>query len=100
MKRIGLIGGLGPQATIDYYGRITSFFHEYNKSLSTPEIVIFSVDLAELFELVEAEKWDWLVYMLKTKLAALKGAGANFAAITANTPHIVSTGWRSSRRCR
>lgn len=89
MKTIGIIGGLGPEATVDYYKRITSFFHEYNRSLSTPEIIIYSIDLAELFELVEAERWEWLTYMLKSKLMSLRNAGANFAAISANTPHIV-----------
>lgn len=89
MKRIGIIGGLGPEATQDYYKHITAYFHQYNQSLSTPEIIIYSVDIAELFELVSAKRWESLVDWLVSKLLALKNAGADFAAISANTPHIV-----------
>lgn len=47
MRKIGIIGGLGPEATVDYYKRITTFFHHYNQSLATPEIIIYSIDLAD-----------------------------------------------------
>lgn len=89
MRKIGIIGGLGPEATVDYYKRITAFFHHYNQSLSTPEIIIYSIDLAELFQLVEEQRWGLLATMLTTKLTSLKNAGADFAVISANTPHIV-----------
>lgn len=89
MKKIGIVGGLGPEATVDYYKRITSFFHHYNQSLSTPEIIIYSVDLAELFSMVSEQQWDALVAWLVSKLTALKNSGADFALISANTPHIV-----------
>ncbi len=89
MKKIGIIGGLGPEATVDYYKRITGFFHERNQGLSTPEIIIYSTDISELFGFVESQRWSALADWLVAKLAALKGAGADFAAISANTPHIV-----------
>ena len=86
MKKIGIIGGLGPEATADYYRRIVSYFHGRNQSLSTPEIIIYSVDIAELFKFVADKRWDSLVDWLISKLTALKSAGADFAAISANTP--------------
>lgn len=89
MKTIGLIGGLGPEATADYYRRITSFFHAHNGSLSTPQIVIYSVDITQLFALVAARRWEELSAWLASKVAALASAGADFAAISANTPHVV-----------
>jgi aspartate racemase len=89
MKRIGIIGGLGPEATVDYYRRIVHFFHEHNHSLSVPEIVIFSADISELFQLVGDEDWDALVEWLLLKVRGLEAAGADFAVISANTPHIV-----------
>lgn len=89
MKKIGIIGGLGPEATADYYKRIVRFFHERNGNLSVPEIIIYSVDMTELFALVAARRWDDLTAWLADKAAALKLAGADFAAISANTPHIV-----------
>lgn len=88
-KTIGMIGGLGPEATIDYYKRIVDFFHERNQSLSSPEIVICSVDISRLFRLVDEQRWNSLVEWLVEKIVSLKNAGADFAAISANTPHIV-----------
>lgn len=89
MKKIGIIGGLGPEATIDYYKRIITHFHQCNQSLSVPEIIIYSVDMAELFGFVEAARWDELAAWITAKLSALAKAGADFAVISANTPHIV-----------
>jgi len=89
MQKIGIIGGLGPEATVDYYKRIVQFFHEHNQSLSTPEIVIYSVDIAELFKLVADQQRDALAKWLTSKVVDLKNAGADFAVISANTPHIV-----------
>ena len=89
MKQIGIIGGLGPEATIDYYKRIVEHFHARNQSLSVPEIVIVSVDIPRLFAMVGASEWETLAAWLADKVAALQAAGADFAVISANTPHIV-----------
>ncbi len=89
MRKFGIIGGMGPEATVDYYKRIVQFFHQHNQGLSTPEILIYSTDITALFSLVEDQRWDALEQWLLEKVAALKQAGAEFAAISANTPHIV-----------
>lgn len=89
MQKIGIIGGLGPEATADYYKRIVAFFHNHNQSLSAPEIIIYSVDIAELFKFVSEGRWKPLAEWLTSKVVALNSAGADFAVISANTPHIV-----------
>lgn len=89
MKHIGIIGGLGPEATIDYYKRIVEHFHARNQSLSVPEIVIVSVDITRLFALVDAQEWETLAAWLADKVGGLQAAGADFAVISANTPHVV-----------
>lgn len=72
MQKIGIIGGLGPEATADYYKRIVGFFHEYNQSLSAPEIIIYSIDIAELFKFVSEQRWEPMAEWLASKVAALK----------------------------
>lgn len=89
MKKIGIIGGLGPESTLDYYKRITSFFQQHNQNFSTPEIIIYSVDMSELFAYVADQRWQALADWLASKVTALKNAGAEFAVISSNTPHIV-----------
>jgi aspartate racemase len=84
---VGLVGGLGPESTIDYYRRILA---ECEKAGSTtaPSIVIDSLDVGTALGLVERQRPALVEYLLAS-LRRLAGAGVDFAAITANTPHIV-----------
>jgi len=88
MKTIGIVGGLGPEATVDYYQRLIKAFHVPG-SLAAPEIIIYSVSLEEVFDLVGKREWNHLIYLLGAKIKALHKAGADFAVISANTPHVV-----------
>ena len=47
MKTIGLIGGLGPESTVDYYKKIISSFNTKHADLAYPEIIIYSANLNE-----------------------------------------------------
>jgi len=88
MKQIGIIGGLGPESTVDYYKSIIEAFRT-DGSLAAPEIVIYSVNLEEVLGLVARQEWNSLVYLLVAKIKALHRSGVDFAVISANTPHIV-----------
>lgn len=88
MKRIGIIGGLGPESTVDYYKRIIEGLRSEG-SLAAPEILIYSLDMEEVLGLVSRQEWPSLVHLLTAKLKALQRAGADFAVIASNTPHIV-----------
>jgi aspartate racemase len=88
MKCIGIIGGLGPESTVDYYKSIIEAFRT-ERSLSTPEIIVYSVNLEEVLALVSRQEWPSLIYLLGAKIKALYRAGADFAVISANTAHIV-----------
>lgn len=87
MKRIGIIGGLGPEPTIEYYKIITGYFQE--RRTAHPRIIIYSMDVEELRALFEAERLDEVVETLSEGIGALHRAGADFALMAANTPHIV-----------
>ncbi len=87
MKKIGIIGGLGPEPTVEYYKIITGHFQ--GKGARTPRIIIYSMDVDELRDLFEAERYGDVVETLSEGTRALHGAGADFGLIAANTPHIV-----------
>jgi aspartate racemase len=87
MKTIGIIGGLGPEATVDYYNLIIEAFK--SGDLSYPEIIIYSVNMAEFIGLMKEKRYDEAVDKMVEKAESLKRAGAEFAAITANTPHML-----------
>lgn len=89
MKTIGIIGGLGPEATVDYYKEIINRFKSESGEMDYPEIIIYSVNMAEFLKPMKAKAWDDAADYLLTKIRALKSAGADFAAISANTPHLL-----------
>lgn len=88
-KKIGIIGGLGPESTVDYYKEIISAFNTKYKDLAYPEIIIYSANVNELLEFVNSERWKKISEWLLEKIEIVYGAGAEFAAIASNTPHIV-----------
>ena len=87
MATVGLVGGLGPESTIDYYRRLIKAW-EREDPLSSPSIVIDSLDVKLARRLVERDLTALTEYILES-LGRLYGAGVSFGAITANTPHIV-----------
>jgi aspartate racemase len=89
MKKIGIIGGLGPEATIDYYKEIINAFKNEKGDLNYPEIIIYSVNMSEFISLMKEKKYDQVTTLLLEKIEGLKMAGAEFAAISANTPHLL-----------
>ena len=89
MKNIGIIGGIGPESTADYYKEIISVFNTKYADIAYPEIIIYSANLNELMEFVNAKQWQRLSEWLLEKITCLHRAGADFAAIASNTPHIV-----------
>jgi aspartate racemase len=87
MASVGLVGGLGPESTIDYYRRILDAWERADPA-TMPSIVIDSLDVQRALRLVEHDRAA-LVDYLAASVARLAAAGADFVAITANTPHIV-----------
>src|SRR5271156_7217419 len=89
MKTVGIIGGIGPESTIDYYRLIIAVYGERRPDGSAPSIVINSIDLQKLRLMFEGNEHAAIVDYLTAELRRLSAAGAHFAAIAANTPHLV-----------
>jgi aspartate racemase len=87
MPTVGLVGGLGPESTIDYYRRIFQAWERIDAS-TAPAIVIDSLDVRRGLFLVEHDRPALIEYLLAS-LHRLARAGVDFGAITANTPHLV-----------
>jgi aspartate racemase len=87
MPTVGIVGGLGPESTIDYYRRILDAWARVDPS-TAPSIVIDSLDVRRGLRLVERDRPALIEYLLGS-LGRLAGAGVDFAAMSANTPHIV-----------
>jgi aspartate racemase len=84
---VGLVGGLGPESTIDYYRRILEAWQQKRPG-TAPSIVIDSLDVQHALRLVASDRAALIEYLLGS-IRRLAGAGVDFVAITANTPHLV-----------
>jgi aspartate racemase len=89
MKTLGIIGGLGPESTIDYYQRIIALYRERTGDGSYPEFIIDSFNLKKGLDFMAANNLAGMADYLLEGLGKLAGAGADFGLIAANTPHIV-----------
>ena len=89
MKTLGIIGGLGPESTIDYYQRIIALYRERTGDGSYPEFIIDSVNLKKGLDFMAANDLAGMADYLLDGIAKLARAGADFGLISANTPHIV-----------
>lgn len=89
MKTVGLIGGVGPESTIEYYRFIIDAYRERTQDDSYPSIIINSVDVNKYVALATANQFDKFASELVIEIDRLARAGADFGALAANTPHIV-----------
>ena|SRR5437660_337146 len=89
MKTLGIIGGLGPESTIDYYQKIIALYRERTGDGSYPEFVITSVNLRKGLDFMAANDLAGMAAYLLEGIGKLARAGADFGLISANTPHIV-----------
>lgn len=89
MKTIGIVGGIGPESTIDYYRMLVAGYRERVPDDSYPAMVIHSIDLKRALDLLYADDLAGLTEYLVGSLEPLARAGAQMGFLAANTAHIV-----------
>jgi len=89
VKKIGIVGGIGPASTLDYYKGIIEGYRAGGIRDDYPLMVIDSLNLTEMYNLVSTKQWDLFTAKLVDSIESLAASGAEFAAMAANTAHIV-----------
>ena len=89
MKKIGLVGGTGPESTLMYYKELNSRIDALTNGAAMPDIAIESVDFRRAWNYVCEERYAELADYLAKKAECLKSGGAEIIALTAVTMHIV-----------
>ena len=89
MKKLGLVGGMGPESTIPYYHDIVYGVQNALGESIFPELSIESVNVFKVLKLCGEKKYDEMTEYLLTAINSLAKSGADFAVLSANTPHIV-----------
>ncbi len=89
MKKLGILGGMGPESTLLYYKEIASKFKERDESGGFPVLTIETVNMYEMLDYCKEGKYEELADYLLQGIRNLEKAGADFVAIASNTPHVV-----------
>ena len=89
MKKIGLVGGTGPESTLMYYKKLNEEIDRLTDGKAMPEIVIESVDFRKMWGFVERSETDRLADYLEEKLEFLAKCDAEVISLTAVTCHVV-----------
>ena len=89
MKTVGIIGGIGPESTVEYYRSIIASCRALRPEGGYPPILINSIDLTKMIGWFSAGRTDEAAEYLSGEVRRLARAGADFAVLAANTAHIV-----------
>lgn len=90
MKKIGLLGGLSPESTVEYYKIINSEVRKVLGGCSSAELIIESFNFKEIETLQFEGKWDELADKLSHAAQNLVDAGAEYIVICTNLMHKVA----------
>lgn len=90
MERIlGIVGGVGPESTIDYYRRLVAGWRERKPDGSYPRVIIDSVELGRLTRWLGDGDYGRVAEELGQAVCELAAAGAGAALLASNTSHLV-----------
>jgi len=89
MRSCGIIGGIGPESTIDYYLSIIAGYRSRRPDGGYPHLIIDSLDVDKGIAMLDDGRLDDLVDYLAKGIDRLVRAGADFAFMAANSPHLV-----------
>ncbi|QNM06367.1 aspartate/glutamate racemase family protein [Qiania dongpingensis] len=88
-RKLGLVGGMGPESTILYYHGIVYETQKRAGRQMFPDLLIESVNVFEVLECCQRKEYEKLTCYLLRAIENLASGGAEFAALSANTAHIV-----------
>ena len=89
MKTVGIIGGIGPESTIEYYRKIVSSYLAREATRDYPQIIINSINMTKMLDLKGNGEFEEVSRYLAAEVKKLESAGAEFGVLASNTPHIV-----------
>lgn len=90
MQTIGLIGGMSWESSAVYYRDLNLGVQERLGGLSSPKLVLSTVDFAELTHLEDDERWDQVGVLLAEAARGVERAGAEFLLMCTTTFHKVA----------
>jgi len=90
MKRIGLLGGMSWESSIEYYRLVNEITRERFGGLHSADCLLRSVDFADIEVLQREDRWDEAGERLAGEARALAAGGAELLVLCTNTMHKVA----------
>ncbi len=88
MKKIGIVGGMAPESTLEFYRQLTVLAQENLSDRAYPTVIIYSVNMAEFRKRLRSGDYQKTISFLSDVIESLASAGADFAVIASITPHM------------
>lgn len=89
MKKLGIIGGMGPESTLLYYKEIAEQFQKRDALGSFPELTIETVNMYKMLGFCLKGDYENLAGYLSQAVKNAESAKADFIILASNTPHVV-----------
>ena len=89
MKTAGIIGGIAPESTIQYYRQAVAEYQRLTNDNEFPPIIINSINMTKMLNLIGQNKLTEVTDYLLFEIIKLHKAGADFVVMASNTPHVV-----------
>jgi aspartate racemase len=87
VKRIGLLGGMSWESSLEYYRLVNQQVRERLGGLHSADCVLRSVDFAPVEQLQRTGHWDQAGELLADEARTLVAAGAELLVLCTNTMH-------------
>ena len=88
MKKIGIVGGMAPESTLEFYRQLTVLAQENLADRAYPPVIIYSVNMAAFRKRLISGDYPGTISFLSDVIKSLALAGADFSVIASNTPHM------------
>ena len=89
-KRIGLLGGMSATSSQLYYAELCRLTQARFGGLTSPDLILRSVDFAPIERWMREGEWDAISDLLIREAKMLERAGAEVIALATNTMHKVA----------
>ena len=89
-KRIGLLGGMSATSSQLYYAELCRLTQRERGGLSSPDLILRSLDFATLEAWMTSGNWAAIAETLSHEASQLEAAGAEVIALATNTMHNVA----------
>jgi aspartate racemase len=89
MKILGIVGGIAPPSTIEYYKYLIETYRKKSPGGAYPPVVINSIDPLRMLGMIDARNYAGTVDYLVSALRTIADAGVDLALFASNTPHLL-----------